>query len=91
MEGMQYREYELQLQPGAKLLLYTDGLPEATSVGKELFGTDRMLAAAGAAGAVSPKQVLDSISEAVDEFVGDNEQFDDLTMLCVEYKGSKEA
>ena len=33
------------------------------------------------------KQVLDSISEAVDEFVGDNEQFDDLTMLCVEYKG----
>ena len=91
MEGMQYREYELQLQPGAKLLLYTDGLPEATSAGKELFGTDRMLAAAGAAGDASPKQVLDSISDAVNEFVGDNEQFDDLTMLCVEYKGSKEA
>ena len=87
MEGMKYREYELQLQPGAKLLVYTDGLPEATSAEGELFGTDRMLAAAGATGDASPRQVLDSITKAVNDFVGDNEQFDDLTMLCVEYRG----
>ena len=33
MEGMRYREYELQLQKGEKLFLYTDGLPEAANAG----------------------------------------------------------
>ena len=87
MEGMKYREYEMRLQPGSKLFLYTDGLTEATSAEKELFGTDRMIAAAGSAGGASPGQVLDIITQEVNEFVGDNEQFDDLTMLCVEYRG----
>ena len=87
MEGMKYKEYELQLEPGSKLLVYTDGLTEATSAKLELFGTDRILAAAGAAGAGSPRQVLDSITDAVNDYVGDNEQFDDLTMLCLEYRG----
>ena len=87
MEGMKYREYEMRLQPGSKLFLYTDGLTEATSAEEELFGTDRMIAAAGSAGGASPRQVLDIITQEVNEFVGDNEQFDDLTMLCVEYRG----
>lgn len=60
---------------------------QATSAEGELFGTDRMLAAAGATGDASSRQVLDSITKAVNDFVGDNEQFDDLTMLCVEYRG----
>ena len=46
---------------------------------------DRVLAAASKAGSASPKQVLDGITDAVDEFIGENEQFDDMTMLCVEY------
>ena len=87
MEGMEYKEYELQLEPGSKLLLYTDGLTEATSAEGELFGTDRILASADESSDISPKEVLENITEAVDDFVGDNEQFDDLTMLCVEYKG----
>ena len=87
LEGREYEDYELQLQPGSKLLVYTDGLTEATSVEGEFFGIERVLAAAGDAGAASPKQVLDGITEAVNDYVGDNEQFDDLTMLCVEYKG----
>ncbi len=87
MKGMKYTEYEMQLQPGSKLFVYTDGLPEATSAEEGLFGTDRMLAAVGTAGGGSPRQVLDNITAAVNEFVGDDEQFDDLTMLCVEYRG----
>ena len=85
MEGMKYKDYELQLQPGSKLLVYTDGLPEAISAEDEFFGMDRVLAAASKAGSASPKQVLDGITDAVDEFIGENEQFDDMTMLCVEY------
>ena len=87
MEGMRYKEYELQLSPGAKLFLYTDGVPEATDANKELFGTDRMLAALNADTAARPEDVLKQVRGAVDGFVKDAEQFDDLTMLCLEYRG----
>ena len=88
MDGAKYQEYEIQMQPGAKLFLYTDGVPEATNAEKELFGTARMLAALSAAPAdISPTDLLLSMRRTVDDFVKDAEQFDDLTMLCVEYKG----
>ncbi len=90
IEGMCYDEYELQLEPGAKLFVYTDGVPEATNAQGELFGTERMLAALDAQSDASPRDILKNVRAAVDDFVNDAEQFDDLTMLCVEYKGSKE-
>ena len=88
MEGVKYREYEIQLEPGAKLFVYTDGVPEATSAEKELFGTDRMMEALNAEPDAAPQQVLKNVRAHVDAFVKDAEQFDDLTMLCLEYKGA---
>ncbi|MBR0407521.1 MAG: SpoIIE family protein phosphatase [Clostridia bacterium] len=87
MEGVKYKEYEVQLEPGAKLFVYTDGVPEATNTDKELFGTDRMMAALNAEPDASPQEVLKNVRAHVDAFVKDAEQFDDLTMLCLEYKG----
>jgi len=87
MEGMRYREYEVQMEPGGKLFLYTDGVPEATNAQKELFGTERMLKALNTAPAAAPVETLKRMRKAVDEFVTDAEQFDDLTMLCMEYRG----
>ena len=87
MDDVKYREYELQMTPGSKLFLYTDGVPEATDANKELFGTDRMLEALNAQPDASPEQTLQNVRAAVDAFVKDAEQFDDLTMLCVEYRG----
>ena len=91
MEGVRYREYEVQLQPGAKLFLYTDGVPEATSAEKELFGTERMLAALNEDTAAPPEEMLKNVRRAVDAFVKEAEQFDDLTMLGLEYKGRSES
>ena len=88
MECAKYREYELQLEPGAKLFLYTDGVPEATNADNELFGTERMLKALNTASDVSPQEILKNVRSAVDGFVQEAEQFDDLTMLCLEYKGT---
>ena len=88
MPGMKYREYELQLKPGTKLFLYTDGVPEATDAGGNMFGTDRMLAALNEKTDCAPAQVLHHVRACVDDFVKDAEQFDDLTMLCLEYKGT---
>ncbi len=87
MAGMKFRPYEMQLNPGDRLFLYTDGVPEATDAQNELFGTQRMLAALNEKETAGPKEVLQVIHEAVDDFVKDAEQFDDMTMLCLEYRG----
>lgn len=90
MDGLRYKEYEIQLKPGAKLFLYTDGVPEATDADGELFGTERMLDALNDEPTAKPEQVLKNVRSAVDAFVKDAEQFDDLTMLGMEYFGSAE-
>lgn len=87
MSGMRYKEYELTLKPGSKLFLYTDGIPEATNAKEELFTNERMLNALNENPDADTKQTLLNVRIAVDEFVQDAEQFDDLTMLCLEYKG----
>ena len=87
MEGMKYRPYEILLEPGSKLFLYTDGVAEATSRDQELFGTERMINALNADPDAPPEQQLKNVRAAVDAFVKDAEQFDDLTMLCLEYRG----
>ena len=91
LEDVPYQEYELSLEPGDKIFVYTDGLPEATDPTGKMFGKDRILHALNEAAAASPKGILNHVAEAVDEFVKDAEQFDDLTMLCLEYKGSQGA
>ena len=87
MPGIVYKEYELDLKPGDKLFLYTDGVAEATRGGDELFGTKRMLGALNQDPDAEPEMLLVNVRRAVDEFVGDDEQFDDLTMMAIEYKG----
>ena len=87
MDGVRYKEYELTLNRGAKLFLYTDGVPEATNAQNELFGTERMLAALNEDPDASPEGILRNVRKAVDGFVMEAEQFDDLTMLCLEFKG----
>lgn len=88
MEGVRYRLYEIHMEPGSKLFVYTDGVPEATNAEQELFGTDRMVDALNSDPDADPENVLKNVRKAVDDFVMDAEQFDDLTMLCVEYKGN---
>ena len=90
MEGMHYKEYEVQLEPGSKLFVYTDGVPEATSAAQELFGTERMLEALNQTPGADAQEILRSVHASVDRFVGNAEQFDDLTMMCVEYKGPQQ-
>ena len=91
MDGVRFKEYELQLTKGAKLFLYTDGVAEATNANEELFGTDRMIDALRTAEDKTPREILAAVDAAVDEFVGDAPQFDDLTMLCIEYNGDCQA
>lgn len=90
MEGLRYKEYELVLSPADKIFLYTDGVPEATNADQQMFGTERMIEALNTDADAAPQEALAAVRKAVNDFVGDAEQFDDLTMLCVEYKGQEE-
>ena len=87
--GMKYKEYSISLKPGDRLFLYTDGVPEATDSENRMFGTDRMLEALNKDPKARPSEVLRNVKTTVEAFAGGAEQFDDITMLCIEYKGPK--
>ena len=89
MSDITYHGYEMQLQPGDQLFVYTDGVPEATNAQEELFGTDRMLDALNQEPETNPEKLLSNVRGAVDAFVKDAEQFDDMTMLSLTYKGAR--
>lgn len=86
MEGSRYHEYELVLEPGGALFIYTDGVTEATNGKNELYGTTRMLAALNAAKDLAPAELLHAMRQDIDRFVGDAPQFDDITMLAIRRK-----
>ncbi|HIY22613.1 MAG TPA: SpoIIE family protein phosphatase [Candidatus Flavonifractor merdigallinarum] len=86
MEGVRYRENTIQLNPGDRLYLYTDGVTEATNGAQELFGEERLQNALNEALDLPVQQLLKRIKECIDAFVGEAEQFDDITMLGLEYR-----
>ncbi len=84
-ESLRFREHPFELHPGDSLFVYTDGVPEATNEGNELFGTERMLSALNRYPGASPEELLKTVRQDIDAFVGDAPQFDDITMLNFQY------
>lgn len=87
MEDLRYREGTLQLAPGDRIFLYTDGVPEATNGNNELYGMERLNHILNQNIQSTPEKVLEEVKADVDAFVGDAPQFDDITMLCLDYRG----
>ena len=87
MEGYPYQEYQLKLEAGSRLFLYTDGLPEATDTENRMFGIERTLKSLNEVKNGTPREVLDHVTKSVADFVGSAPQFDDTTMLCLDYRG----
>lgn len=90
MEGVRYRENTLQLEPGDRLYLYTDGVTEATNSREELFGDERLQNALNEYMDLPVEQFLPKIKECIDAFVGGADQFDDITMLALDYQSKGE-
>ena len=88
MDGVRYKEYEVRLAPGDALFLYTDGVTEAADAENTLFGEDRMIDALNLDPTAGPEKLIDTVKAKIDEFVGDAPQFDDMTMLCLRYRGN---
>ena len=91
IEGMTHENYELKLDPGDSIYVYTDGVAEAMTLNDELFGTDRMLDALNLSdvqdGQVDVEKIDSDVRGAISEFVGEAPQNDDITMLEFLYHG----
>ena len=91
MDIAKYKNTEIQLKKGDSIFVYTDGVAEATDANNELFGTDRTVEALNAVPkGASQKEVLAGVRAAVDAFVKEAPQFDDLTMVGLKYNGPQE-
>ena len=88
MDGIPYRKQEIQLQPGDALYLYTDGVTEATNANVELYGEERLANTLNLLQNESVETRCKRILADIDAFVGEAEQFDDITMLSINYFGS---
>ena len=88
MEGFEYKANTIEVQTGDKLFLYTDGITEAQNSEQDLFSDARLL------DLINTPEVADAdvqtqlklVKQAVDEFVGDAEKSDDITMLALSFK-----
>ena len=85
IEGAAYHKNEIQLWPGDELFLYTDGVTEATDESQTLFGESRLLDALNGNSEESVESRCKVVKSAIDGFVGNAEQFDDITMLSVRF------
>ena len=87
LEQSKYRDYEIQMMPGDAIFVYTDGVPEANNADGEFYGLERMEAVLNRLADCAPQELLQGIKADVDAFTGEADRFDDLTMLCLTYKG----
>lgn len=87
MEGTRYRSGSLTLEPGDKLFQYTDGVTEATDANNQLYGMKRLESVLKKNSSMVPAELLSAVRADIDAFVGNAPQFDDITMICLEFKG----
>ena len=80
-----FSEQEADIYPGTTIFLYTDGLTEAEDNSHQQFGEDRIMKVAEQR-QPTPQQFIETMTQAVHDFVGNAEQSDDLTMLAIKYK-----
>lgn len=87
LKDQEFTTHDLEMHHGDTLFVYSDGVPEAVSVDNELFGTDRMLSVLNEDPSLSPEDEIRNLKNRIEAFVGDADQFDDITMLCFTYQG----
>ena len=82
---LNYSDQEIGMAPGSILFLYTDGLTEAEDANHKLFGKERVAAVVSTFDG-TPRQLIETVTDAVLQFVGETEQHDDLTLFALKYK-----
>lgn len=88
MENAKYTQSELTISPGDRLFLYTDGVTETANAQQQLYGEERLCSFLNDRGTCPLCEILPALQEELREFAGTAPQYDDITMLLLEFKGS---
>ncbi|MCR5761355.1 MAG: SpoIIE family protein phosphatase [Sphaerochaetaceae bacterium] len=86
-ESSKYSTYEINLESGEAIYVYTDGITEANNNEKELFGRNRILESLNSCRSEKPEDYINTVSQAVAVFADGAPQFDDQTQMCLIYRG----
>lgn len=81
--GRKYTDYEMQFSVGDTLFVYTDGIPEAVDVEVQQFGNERLLESLNKHAGPSMKELIHGVHDDLFTFIGEEDQFDDVTMLAL--------
>ena len=87
MEDIEFIEDTVQLNHGDRIFLYTDGVPEAKNAAAARFGTDKMLEILNSHTDDDLATLLKEMKQQIDDFTGEMDPFDDVTMMCINYTG----
>lgn len=87
--GFVYSVHQTSLSEGEALFLYTDGVTEAANRAEELFTMGRLRQAILDGGLQEPPGVVRAVLDNLEGFAGGAAQADDITMMCIQYRGSR--
>ena len=87
MEGIQYNEHEINLNAGDMIFLYTDGVTEANDNYNGFYGENRLKETINNNKNKKLNDIINEITEDIDKFCNNSEQYDDITMLIIKYNG----
>lgn len=87
-EGIKYKDNRILLGRGDVLYLYTDGVTEANNEDKELYGEDRLRNLLENCWSQPAENILRAVRSDIDDFAGNAEQFDDITMIVLKMHGA---
>ena len=82
-----YETWTLRMEPRDTILLYTDGVTEARSIDRAFFGDDRLREVVQRHGQMPPKELVEELVAAVEDFADTAEQSDDITVVALRYLG----
>ncbi len=83
VEGVTYEDYTISVPKGGGIFVYTDGVAEAVNADDEAYGLERIEKCLSSNKDVSSRSLIDSVKRDVESFTAGNDQFDDITMLCL--------
>jgi serine phosphatase RsbU (regulator of sigma subunit) len=83
LEDANYEETQLQMEPGDKVVYYTDGIVEAMNKHEDMYGFERLHEVVKSSEADTAEALMNDIISDVSDFTGAAPQHDDLTIIVV--------
>lgn len=90
MSEIKPKPYEIQLHPGDKIFVYTDGITDTINDNNEQYGKTRMLKVLNEQKDKNLSDTLNAVFNDIKKFKGYAKQYDDITMLAFEFKQRSE-